>query len=257
VATSNISDPSNITDINLEQLIADAIKGNKESLHLLRFGPWFTTRLDEMSTYMSCIYGIDAVDIRDKVIDTLSDKIQTIRNPNNRPLSECLLAFCGKIAKNFCLNRIRHNLVKKNYLECLAASEGINGTRISIEGVSIPLKSLDANSPEEILREKEIAVLREKFRADVYLEVKRALDNSSPTDIRIVVCWGAGMMNLKQISEATGIPLSTVHNHLTAWQKQILKKTILDQIVSENPGYRRAGTYEMLRNAITKVTRAA
>jgi DNA-binding NarL/FixJ family response regulator len=103
--------------------------------------------------------------------------------------------------------------------------------------------------------EKEAAALHEKVRADVYLGVKRELDNSSPTDIRVVTCWGSGM-SLKQISEVTGISISTVQRHLKAWQKRVLEKIDLHQIVNKDLEFR-TGTSEMIRNAAKKFTRAA
>lgn len=256
MATSNINDLSNISDIDLDQLIAASISRTNESLDLLIVCPWFTTHLNEIAASMAYQYRLDAIEIRDAVFDKLLDKIQTIKNPRNSPLTECLLAWCRKTARRVCLNRIRHNRVKKNYLECLAASEKIRGTRVSTEGVSRPLKPPDANSPEEIVLEKELAMLREKLRTDVYLEVKRELDNSSPTDIRVVKCWGSRMMNLKQISEETGIPISTVQRHLIAWQKRVLEKTVLHQIINKDPEHR-AGAFEMIRNAVKKLTQAA
>ena len=107
-----------------------------------------------------------------------------------------------------------------------------------------------ANSPGEILLEKEAVAFPEKVIADLYLEVKRELDNSSPTDIRVVTCWGDGM-NLKQISEVTGIPISTVQRHLKAWQKRILQKTVL-----KDPEHG-VGAYEVIQNAVKKFTHAA
>lgn len=257
MATSDGTDNSNISNnIDWNQIIDDAIKGDEESLNLVRFSEWFTIGLDEISTIAAYRYRLDAAEIRDAVFDKLSDKIQTINNPRKSPLTECLLAWSRKTAKRICLNKIRHNRVKKNHVDRLMANENSNGTRVSTEGIPKPLPSPKANSPEQIHLEKEAAALREKVRTDVYLKVKRSLAKSSPTDLRIVICWALGKMTLKQISEATGIPISTVQRHLVAWQKQILTKTILQQFVSKNPKHR-GGAYEMIENAIKKFTRAA
>jgi len=150
---------------------------------------------------------------------------------------------------------IRTSVSEKNDQDRLVASESTDGTRKLTEGFSISLQAPDANLPGETLFEKEDAALREKVRADVYLEVKRELDNSSPTDIRVVTCWGAGM-SLNQISEVTGLPISTVQRHLTAWQRRVLKKTVLHQIVNTEPEHR-VDAYEMIQNAVKKFTRAA
>ena len=249
------SDGTDNSNIDWNQIIDDAIKGNEESLNLVRFSEWFTIGLDEISTIAAYRYRLDAAEIRDAVFDKLSDKIQTIKNPKKSPLTECLLAWCRKTAKRICLNKIRHNRVKKNHVDRLMANENGNGTRVSTEGRT-PLPSPKANSPEQIHLEKEATALRENVRADVYLEVKKALANSSPTDLRIVICWALGNMTLKHISEATGIPISTVQRHLVAWQKQILTKTILQQFVSKHPKHR-GGAFEMIENAIKSFTRAA
>jgi DNA-binding transcriptional ArsR family regulator len=148
----------------------------------------------------------------------------------------------------------RPSLSEKDYQDRLEASESTTGTRERTEGFSISLQAPDANLPGEILREKEAAALCEKVRADVYLEVKRELDNSSQTDIRVVTCWGNGM-SLKQISEATGMPISTVNRHLKAWQKRVLKRIAVQHIVDTEPEHR-VDTYE-IQNAVKKFTRAA
>ena len=257
MTTSDGTDNSNISNnIDWNQIIDDAIKGNEESLDLVRFSEWFTISLYEISAIAAYKYGLDAAEIRDAVFDKLSDKIQTIKNPKKSPLTECLLAWCRKTAKRICLNKIRHNGVKKNYRDRRVADENCNGTQVSTEGNHTHLPSPDANSPEKILLEKEAAALREKVRADVYLEVEKALANSSPTDLRIVICWALGKMTLKQISEVTGIPIATVQRHLVAWQKRVIRKTILQQIVSKDPKHR-GGAYEMIENAIKKFIRAA
>lgn len=251
--TSKIGNISNSSDIDWEKIIADAIKGDRESLDRVRFSEWFTTGLHEISTNAAYRYRLDADEIGDAVFDKLSAKIQTIKNPKNRPLTDCLLAWCRKTAKRICLNKLRHNRVKKNYLDRMMADENKNGTRKSTEGISTPLPSPDANSPDKTLVEKEAAAGREYVKDGVYLEVKKELDNSSPTDIRVVILWGVGKMKLKQISEATGIPISTVQRHLTAWQKRIIKNTILHQIVNRQPEHR-AGAYEMIQNAVKEFT---
>lgn len=145
--------------------------------------------------------------------------------------------------------------VSENYLDRSVVSESTKGARTPTKEFSISPQTPAANSPAEILFEKETAALREKVKADVYLEVKRELDNSSPTDIRVVTCWGAGM-NLKQISTVTGIPISTVQRHLVAWQKRVLKKIGPHQIGNKDPEHRVAD-YEMIQNAVKKFTHAA
>ena len=229
---------SNFTNINLDQIIADAIKGDKEALDSVRFSESFTTQLHKISAVMAFKYRLDAEEIRDTVFDTLSSQIQTIKNP------KCLFAWCWTVAERVCLNMIRHRHVVEDHAEREAAAEKAKGARISKEGVPIPLPSSDINSQHNILLEKE-------FRENVYLEVKRALASTSPMDLRIVICWGAGLMNLSQISQATAIPLSTVATHLSNWQREILKGTLLQEIVNENPKHR-AGAYEMIQNAIKK-----
>ena len=149
----------------------------------------------------------------------------------------------------------RPSASEKNYLDPLVASESTTGTRKLTEGLAISPQTPDASSPDEILFEKEAAALREKVKAEVYLEVKRELDNSSPTDMRVVTCWGAGM-NLKQISEVTSMPISMVQPHLKAWQKRVLKKIGLHQVVNQNPEHR-VGAFEMIQNAVKEFTRAA
>src|ERR1044072_2194512 len=148
----------------------------------------------------------------------------------------------------------RTSVSEKDYMDRLVGSAS-SGPRELRKRLSKSLQASDANSRDEILFEDEAAALRERFRAYVYLEVKRELNNSSPTDIRVVICWGDGM-SLKQISEATGISISTVQRHLKSWQKVVLKKIGLHQIVNKNPEYR-VVAYDLIQDAVKKLTRAA
>jgi hypothetical protein len=246
---------SNFNNIELERIIAGAIKGDKASLDLLRFSPWFTKFLDKTSTWMAHDYGLDREEIRDAVFDKVSEKIHDITNPNNSPLTGCFCRWCKMIARTCCLNKLRHNEVEDDYLHDLKALETTHGSRISKEGASEPLQYSSTDSPEEIAFENEIARLCRNLKTVLYLAVKRELAISSPTDIRVVILWG-GRMKLKQISEATDISISSVQRHLTEWQKGILEKTILHQIIDKEPA-RRAGAYELIRNADNEFTRAA
>jgi len=249
---------NNPNDIDLDQLIANAVKEAKEekedkkALDLLRFGLWFTTFLKGLSARVAYEFDLNlAIEIRDAVFDKVSTSIQNLRMPNQPGF----MAWCETIAKSFCLNYLRHFGVEKNHSERVAASERMKGTRISAEGNSIPLPFTDGNSPEEHLLEKEAAALREEKKSDLYLEVQKQLLNSSPTDIYIVFYWGVGM-KLKQIAEKTGIPIATVQRRLTAWQKRVLITTDLQPIIDKNPEHRK-GAFELIRNAVTELNCAA
>jgi hypothetical protein len=137
---------------------------------------------------------------------------------------------------------------EKNYADRFAASESTKETRKLTKGFAISL-------PDNVPFETEAATLLEKRLAGFYLELKRELDNSSPTDIGVVTCWAAGM-KLKQISEVTGIPISTVQRHLKAWQQRVIEKTGLQQVVNKDPELL-VGAFEMIQNAVKKFTRAA
>lgn len=233
------------SNIVLDQLISVAITGDKEALQQLRFHPWFTAMLAEISRSMSFRYRVDAEEIRDHVFDKLSAYVETIKNPNNSPLTKCLRAWSRETAKKFCLNEIRHDGVEQRHFDRMVDRENSNGTRKSVGGGSLPLQPAGGNSPEDVHFAEE---LRYQLGPGLSLEVRRALVNCSPEIRRIVVLW-ADVMTLKGISEETRIPLATVARHLSQWQKQVFKRTVLGQIVAQEPK-RRMRAYELLRDAI-------
>ncbi|HET6976679.1 MAG TPA: hypothetical protein VFI24_10180 [Pyrinomonadaceae bacterium] len=247
---------SNFIDIEKEKIIADAIIGDQSSVDRLRFSPWFTEFVDRVSIRDSNRYSLDREEVRDAIFDRVSEKIHDITNPKNNPLTGCFCRWCLTIARSCCLNMIRRNDLNNAYLDDLKALEKTHGSRISTDGFSTPLQFSSTDSPEEIAIESELGKLCENLRVAIYLTVRRELTASSPIDIRVVILWGAGNMNLKQISDMTGASISTVQRHLTNWQKGILRQTILQQFVDQEPG-RRAGAYEMFRNAIKEFTQAA
>jgi len=232
--------------IYLNQLISAAIAGSEEALQQLRFHPWFTAMLTEISRLMSFRYRVDAEEIRDHVFDKVSANIETIKNPNNSPLTTCLRAWCRQTAKRFCLNEIRHDGVEQRHFDRSVDRENSNGTRKSAGGGSLPLQPAGGNSPEDVHFAEE---LRYQLGPGLSLEVRRALTSCSPAVRRIVLLWAHGM-TLKRISEETGIPVATVQRYLSHWQKRVFKRTVLGQIVADAP-YRRMRAYELLRKAIT------
>lgn len=249
MATSNFIK----TDLDIDQIIADAIKGDKESLDRLRFGEWFTMVLNQISARMAFSSGLDAEEIRDAIFDAVSEKIQDVKNPN----AKSFRAWCKSIARTFCWCEHRHIRVEQNHRDDLAARESIQGSRKSAEGGSIPLRSTDESSPYELYVEKEIAEFCERVRESVHLAVETELANSLPIDIRVVFLWGAGNMTLTQTSEVIDISASTVQRHLVAWQKRILQKPIVHQVLSRDPEDDGNGFSDLIRNAVKTLSRAA
>lgn len=114
------------------------------------------------------------------------------------------------------------------------------------------MRNRDSNSPDEIAIENEEAESRERIIADVCFEVKKSIDNCSPTDLRIVILWGAGWLTLERISEVTGVPMSTVQRHLIAWQKPIIQAALLQQTIIDNS--KRQGKFvKLIRVAINEL----
>lgn len=253
MATSDFSNTSDLSDINVDQVLADAIKGEKESLDRLRFSKWFTKFLKETSARWAYRSGLDAEEIRDFIFDKISASIQDVENPNARSFQ----AWCKTIARSFCSSEHRHIQVEQNHRDDVAAREGVQGWRKSVEGGAKPLRSTDENSPYESCLESEIAEFCERIRARLQSAVRTELANSSPTDIRVVFLWGAGDMNLAQTAAVMGIATATVQRHLVAWQKRILQQPIVHQVLSESAEDDRNGLSELFRNAIKTVGLAA
>jgi len=244
---------SKISDLELDQLIEKAVKGDKVALGLLLFHPWLTERLDKISARKAYKFRLDREEIRDAVFDTVSRKIQDIKNPKNRPLTKCLNAWCGSIAESVSLNMLRHAGTERKYIK-REVRESTNGGRKTAEGISQPLQFKSPKTPEENYVEKEMTELCAELWPLLLSRVQQELKSLSPEDTRLLKNWSG--KTLRELKEETGIPIATLNRHLKDLQKDLLKKLRIYEVVKKDPKHWKtfAG---LMRNSIKTMTHAA
>ena len=244
---------SRISDIELNQLIEKAVKGDKEALARLRSSKWLTQLLHNISLRMANAFNqfnLISVEIEDALSDAVCDKIETIRKPNKTSMT----AWCWTIGRRICLNKIGRAQLDKKEREKAIQEIAITGTRKTATNISKPLPVTGKDSPEKILLEKEATVLRNDLRADLYLKVPQELAKLSPEDAKLLISWS--VKTLEELKKETGIPISTLSRHLKTLQKDILKKLHIYEVVKRDPRHWK-GVAELIRNSIKAMTPAA
>lgn len=244
---------SKISDIELNQLIEKAVKGDKEALARLRSSKWLTQLLHTISlrkAHEFNQFNLISVEIEDALSDAVCDKIETIRKPNKTSMT----AWCWTVAQRVCLNKTRRAKLDKKEQEKAIQDITSTGTRKTATNNSKPLPVTGKDSPEKILLDEEASALRNKLRADLYLKVPQELAKLSPEDAQLLISWSG--MTLAQLNEETGIPISTVNRHLKELQKGILKRLGIWPVVKNDPKLWK-GVAELIRNSIKAMTPAA
>jgi DNA-directed RNA polymerase specialized sigma24 family protein len=244
---------SKISDIELNQLIEKAVKGDKEALARLRSSKWLTQLLHNISLRMANAFNqfnLISAEIEDALSDAVCDKIETIRKPNKSSMT----AWCWTIGRRISLNKIGRAKLDKKEREKSIQEIAITGTRKTATNISKPLPVTGKDSPEKILLEKEATVLRNNLRTDLYLKVPQELAKLSPEDAKLLISWSG--KTLEELKEETGIPISTLSRHLKALQKDILKNLHIYEVVKRDPRHWK-GVAELIRNSIKAMTPAA
>ncbi len=209
-----MDDPA-IDGVAPDELIPAAVKGDKKALHLFLFSQWLAQLLNEVAARTSWKYGVDAEELRDFLFERIRRKIRKITNTNNTPWPICFSAWCYKIGERRALNLIRHRNVEERYWDGVLHEHtiGIRGGKRQAE-----LQSR-ARSQEEEIEQKEQRALLSKLRRTVWDSYRLLM----PDDAKLISLWASGK-KLREISAATGLPMSTVHHRLGVLQKGFVKE---------------------------------
>jgi len=243
-------DNADISDIDIEKLIADAIDGNEDALQDLMASSWIDGVIEKITTRQARKFEVDCSEIRDVVCDKLRKKINTIKNPNQIALTKCVAGWIKKTSRRVCLNKTRHRKVVNKYTDRVI-HENNHGKRKSSKGIMIDLHRPATNSPEEILLKEEDNSLWVSRMADLHLQVYDVITTFPPIDIEIALLWAEGK-TLKQIEEASGVCLSTAHRHLKHFQKKILASVGIDAIIADDPDLLEGGL-ELIINCLQEL----
>ena len=243
-------DNADINNIDIEKLIAEAIAGNKDALEDVVTSPWMEGVLERITTRHARKFKIDRNEIQDAVRDKLCAKIETIGNPNQLPLTQCLASWLKKTSRHLCMNKTRHRKVEKKYVDHVLHKSN-RGKRKSPKGIMIALQQPATNSPEEILLKEEAASLWASRMADLHLRIYDEIMMFSPKNIEIALLWAEGK-TLQEIEQASGLSLSTAHRHLKRFQKKILESIGIDAIIAGDPELMK-GSHELIANCLQEL----
>jgi RNA polymerase sigma factor (sigma-70 family) len=198
-----------LKDPTLEQLTEKAISGDIGARARLTEHPAMWLLLDEVSAWAARTYKLERDEIRENVLVAIFNRLETLTRPSD------LEGWCYGVAKNYCLNQLRHLRIEKRYQELeLANQQSRRGRR---HGVPVEPSYLVPSPEEELLAKEQRRLLREALQ--------RAIQSLPDSPDSLVKAWMEGK-TAKQISEETGLPLSTVYRRVTKMQKAFLKELL-------------------------------
>lgn len=213
-----MEDPE-INDASLEELIAEATKGNKEALHRLIFCKWLRQLLTRISKSAGFQFDLDPEKIRDFVEDQLRKEITTIGNRRQVSWRACLAAWCYQVAHRYCLNAVRHRGVEESYCDVIAHEN----TQIIRNGDRIVDQYAHTLSPEEDFDQREQDELWGNRQAEIRRCVLRAVHAFPPEEVKVAYLWGLDK-TLAEIAAETKTSIATADRRLKKVQKAIFKE---------------------------------
>jgi RNA polymerase sigma factor (sigma-70 family) len=205
---------ANLRDLTLAQLTKRSMEGDIEARTLLIEHPATMRLLDRVSEWAYRRYKQDPDEIKDFILVKLFNSINTLKDPSR------LKEWCYGLARNHCLNQIRHLNVEEKYQELKLAEE--QGRFGKWHGKPLIPPHL-ASSPEEELLIKEQGQQEELVIEELRLHVREMLVRLEQVfpDSSLMEAWTEGK-TLKQISVEKGLPIATVARQLKKMQKAIV-----------------------------------
>lgn len=227
--------------IDVEIIIGQAITKRRtaiDSVNALLVHPSIEDLIARTSASAAAQFNLDPEDIKDRLTDKLRTKIHTLKNPNNKPLLECLAAWLHTIAEHYCDNVLKHLKVEekhRQYIEHLNSGGKHNG---------VPLFRTSMLTPEDELIEKEEKAnwesraipIRERVRRIVledYIIARRWADGEDPTEIAADI----------------GKSPKTVYRKLGKMQKTVIKEIGIAE-TRENKPLIREGMRELFASSL-------
>lgn len=197
-------------DVGPEPIIIEAIHMNEHALTELFEHPWMIRLLNEIAEWAQWKYQQNKEDFRQILSLRIYLNIYTLNNPRR------LRPWCYSIARNDCLNQVKHRRVANSYLE-LSRRQSQESTR---QGGRPFVQCSAVLTPEQELLQKEQELLRKE--QDILFEKKiRKITSSFPPEI--VDGWLEGIPR-KEIAKTLGRSVQTVYRLLNEMHKAIVKE---------------------------------
>lgn len=264
---SDISDEARKIDGDaLDEVIRKSVEGDENALSILLYCEWLWNVLTRISNNAARQFRVDADDLLDYVFDQLRRKIQSIKNPNGSKWRDCLAGFCRTTAHYRCINLMRPRRQDEAYRDSVVGER--TGWRRHGQRIDEPCST--EKSPEEEVEQHEQDSIREGATPRISETVWRVFNSLKPEDATLILLWVDGK-TLKQISDETRIPLSSVARRLAELQKVFFKEIIkvgveeIGEAMAEETGVtqipehvkeHRAGLRELIARSLREMARA-
>lgn len=224
-------DDSDIGDEVLEQTILAARNGNRKALDALIFCQWTIELLNRIAGWASWRFSIDAELVRDHVLDTVRHRITELANSKQTSWTACFASWSCAIAKNYCLNLIRHEGV----VDAHRGSVVHENTHAIRNGNKIMAHGSTSLSREEELELEEAVQLWASRQLDLRSRVRRVITCFPPEYVKITELWANGN-TLKEIAEERETSIETARRKLKEVQKAVIAEIASQDILIQNDG---------------------
>lgn len=219
---------TDVSDITLDQLIEEAIRKDRDALDKAVAHPEMAAILNEVAgktaaKYRTATkYGLDADDIKQKLVVKMYESIDTIKNPEGREWRACLKSWLYSVAGNLSLSNDKHSKVEKGYVDYCISGESTCGKIKSTGDSSHNLQSSEAPAQEQAHLDKEREVL---FRT----AFKRLL-RRFPRAKQVMKLWDEGR-SVKEVAAITGLPIKAVYRLEGRFLKELVAEVhkLLDE----------------------------
>ena len=214
-------DNPEINGVELEELIFKAAHYERQALDTLLYCEFMTRLFKRLAQWAWRRYNVDGEEVRDYVFDRIQSQSRSphkgprkpwLKNPHRSSWRSCLAKWAYTVARNRCLNILRHYEVGSRHA---ASIEHKHTTRIE-HGTRIVGPSAHTPSPEKELERKE---QEEKIHEKAW----QVFDSSTEECQRIASLWASGM-TLEQIVAKLGTSIETVRRKLKKFQKAFVEE---------------------------------
>jgi DNA-binding NtrC family response regulator len=217
--------PSEIGEAEI--LIGNTIEKRRAAIaavNALLIHPDIQDLIGRTSASAALQFNLNPQDVSDRLTDKLRTKIHTLKNPNQKPLLECLAAWLHTIADHYCENTLKHFKVEerhRQYVEHAHSSGRHNG---------VPLLRTSVPTPEDDLIEKEEQSMWESRALPIRETVRRIVLE----EFIIADLWAHGE-EPKEIAEEIHKSTKTVYRKLRKMQKSVIKEIGIQETRDNKP----------------------
>lgn len=228
-----------IDDVVVETIILQAVNGDEEARTALIESAWLGKVLNAVSIWSAARFKSaklkgDPDEIRQIVWLKVFLYIHTLKNPKKKTWCSCLRTWCYAVARNYCLNEIRHSDIVLDH-DKTVSQENDNGTIKTASGRKRPIPNSVERSAEEISNENAENTLWQCREDEVRRRIWDVL-NSFPSEKRTIGLFSLReRKSVREIVALTNTPVSTTYDILSKIQKALVAELGIEQDVADDP----------------------